>query len=204
MVESKVFRGLLIGAALFGFGAPAQATEIVFNGSMTGTAVGAVAPGCAPLPRQSTLNGPGSSSLGLFGYSHQVCLAGVGPIQGNFLFDFSGGNTLYGSITGSAVANATPGLFDIALAYNILGGSGLFLDSAGSFQGIGIVDQRNLPTTRVSINFSAVPEPGTWAMMLLGFAAAGIALRRRTGRRPGLAQMSSRSTATGRWSANAT
>lgn len=40
----------------------------------------------------------------------------------------------------------------------------------------------------VTINATpAVPEPGTWAMMLLGFGAAGYAMRRR--RRPALAQM---------------
>ena len=30
-----------------------------------------------------------------------------------------------------------------------------------------------------SINFAAVPEPATWALMLLGFAAVGFSLRRR-------------------------
>jgi hypothetical protein len=39
----------------------------------------------------------------------------------------------------------------------------------------------------VTINATAVPEPGTWAMMLLGFGAAGFAMRRR--RAPVLAQM---------------
>jgi hypothetical protein len=35
--------------------------------------------------------------------------------------------------------------------------------------------------------FAAVPEPGTWAMMLLGFGGIGMAMRRR--RRPLLAQI---------------
>jgi hypothetical protein len=35
--------------------------------------------------------------------------------------------------------------------------------------------------------FAAVPEPGTWGMMLLGFAGIGFAMRRR--RRPALAQI---------------
>jgi hypothetical protein len=33
----------------------------------------------------------------------------------------------------------------------------------------------------------AVPEPGTWALMLLGFGGIGLAMRRR--RRPALAQI---------------
>lgn len=38
-----------------------------------------------------------------------------------------------------------------------------------------------------SVTIAAVPEPGTWAMMLLGFGAAGYAMRRR--RRPALLQV---------------
>lgn len=38
-----------------------------------------------------------------------------------------------------------------------------------------------------TLNVQAVPEPATWAMMILGFGAVGMALRRR--RRPVLAQL---------------
>lgn len=38
-----------------------------------------------------------------------------------------------------------------------------------------------------NINLTAVPEPGTWAMMLVGFGAVGFAMRRR--RTPVLAQV---------------
>ena len=38
-----------------------------------------------------------------------------------------------------------------------------------------------------NINITAVPEPATWAMMLLGFGAVGFAMRRR--RQPMLAQL---------------
>ena len=38
-----------------------------------------------------------------------------------------------------------------------------------------------------NVSFSAVPEPATWGMMLLGFGAVGYAMRRR--RRPALVQI---------------
>jgi hypothetical protein len=36
---------------------------------------------------------------------------------------------------------------------------------------------------------TAVPEPGTWAMMLLGFGAAGYSMRRSRRAQPRLAQL---------------
>jgi hypothetical protein len=36
-----------------------------------------------------------------------------------------------------------------------------------------------LPPSRLTLNFTAVPEPATWAMMLLGFAGIGLSVRRR-------------------------
>jgi hypothetical protein len=42
-------------------------------------------------------------------------------------------------------------------------------------------------TTYISGLIQAVPEPGTWAMMLLGFGAIGLTIRRR--QRPALAQV---------------
>ena len=109
-----------------------------------------------------------------------VCLGGIGPLNGNFLLDFSGGNTLFGSAVGAATANATPGMSDVALSYTILGGTGQYLGATGGFNGIGLIDQRISPATpSVTFSFAAVPEPESWAMMLLGFGAAGMSIRRR-------------------------
>jgi hypothetical protein len=47
-------------------------------------------------------------------------------------------------------------------------------------------DNRSTGSLGGTVTINAVPEPGTWAMMLLGFGAAGYAMRRR--RAPVLAQ----------------
>jgi len=47
----------------------------------------------------------------------------------------------------------------------------------------GLIASRNYSegeVTKVRISTSAVPEPATWAMMILGFGAVGCAMRRKT------------------------
>ena len=63
--------------------------------------------------------------------------------------------------------NISAGLRTLTVNGSVVGTSG-----NGSYSGV--------------INVAAVPEPGTWAMMLLGFGAAGYAMRRR--RLPALLQ----------------
>lgn len=196
MAAKRLARPVAFAIAIAGSAAAANAAEVVFAGSMSGTSTSVLAPGCAPLPRLSTLTGPGSSSFGNFGYRHDVCLQGAGPIRGSFFFDFSGGNTFQGTVMGAATANPTPALFDLVLDYVIDAGAGQFAGASGSFRGTGLVDQRNLPTIRASINFAAVPEPATWASLLLGFGIVGGALRRARRKRQGGANASSRSPGT--------
>jgi len=63
--------------------------------------------------------------------------------------------------------------------------SSLFLD-AGTYTLTIMGDNRSTGSLGGTVTINAVPEPGTWAMMLLGFGAAGVAMRRR--RAPVLAQ----------------
>jgi len=92
-------------------------------------------------------------------------------------------NPANGLFTGSPLASATfnaigtsqssnavnvPGLFSETVRYDLTFGAG-----AGAFND--------------TVNIAAVPEPATWAMMLLGFAGIGVATRRR--RKPVLAQV---------------
>ena len=63
------------------------------------------------------------------------------------------------------------------LAFGVTNWSDTAFDSGMAFSGITVA---GVPVD------NAVPEPGTWAMMLLGFGAVGFAMRRRRGATPRL------------------
>jgi hypothetical protein len=137
-------------------------------------------PTCAPIPFRGIItNAPGTSPLGNFTYSHNACTTGAvgGPVIGTFSIDLSG-SLLQGSFSGTASPTGTPGLSNLLFTYLISSGTGQFLGATGSFIGQGTADTRTAPPSIVSLNFRAVPEPATWAMMLLGFAGIGITIRR--------------------------
>jgi len=164
---------------------PANATVLSFSGSMTGISTGGPDPTCAPLAFRTSIDpstSVGASSLGSFTYSSNIC-QGAGPINGIFAIDFANGS-ISGTQTGTATPTSTAGLFDVLLSYDILAGTGDFLGATGSFTGMGTADTR-IPPTQLSLAFTgnidapAVPEPASWALMILGFGAIGWGSRRR-------------------------
>jgi hypothetical protein len=166
---------------------PANAAVLVFAGDLSGAAVAGPDASCAPLPFRGTIAPAasiGNSSLGDFAYSHNICLSGAnGPSQGVFTVDF-GIDRFQGTLNGIASPTGTTGIANIIFNYTVLGGTGRFLGASGAFVGTGFNDARTRPAQLSlaidgSINAPAVPEPGTWGMMLLGFGALGLALRRR-------------------------
>lgn len=183
-------RGSLCALATFAVShAPASAELLPFTGSATAIATTFADPTCAPLTRRGIIpfeDSSGTSNLGTFRYSHNNCNIGAtGPVEGSFALDFSG-SLLSGLFSGTATARpGVTGLFDQVFTYTVTGGTGRFLGATGSFMNNGTVDIRGGPPSRLTLNFNgtinAVPEPATWAMMILGFGLVGVGIRRRRG-----------------------
>jgi PEP-CTERM motif-containing protein len=181
------FAQSVIACALLIEALPANADIVQFTGSVTGISnlVGADS-SCAPLTFRSAINPSstvGTSSLGNFTLSTSTCLSlGGGASFGTFLIDF-GADAFSGTFDGGSTPTSTPGISDTAWLYTILSGTGRFAGASGTFDATGIADARTRPT-QVSIDFNgdinapAVPEPTSWALMILGFGAIGLVLRR--------------------------
>ena len=99
-----------------------------------------------------------------------------------------GGGTVYSALVGGSATNSTTGgvLFDFnntPQTINYTGGSFTLAINDVS------VNSSEIPTNTAITGTirTAVPEPATWALMLLGFGGIGLAMQRR--RRPALAQI---------------
>jgi hypothetical protein len=111
-------------------------------------------------------------------------IASFGPGKYTLEFDL-GGNTredvskttvfTLGSETDSITLGMNDPMGHHSYTFTTTGGQLSFSDLAGGNQNIGnILDNVTLSTA------GGVPEPATWAMMLVGFAGLGAAMRRRT------------------------
>ncbi|UUR06948.1 PEPxxWA-CTERM sorting domain-containing protein [Sphingomonas glaciei] len=80
----------------------------------------------------------------------------------------------------SIIVNGVAQIFNIGNGQNFFGFSATGGDTIRSIafdtNGSGVVDLRQVRLGGVA---AAVPEPGTWALMLVGFGAVGVSMRRR-------------------------
>lgn len=170
---------------------PATAS-VTFSGSLFNTNPPAAAGGrCSPSALTVSISpslgsSVGSSNFGAFSAVMSHCINPPLPTSysnGQFAFDFGAGNTLLGTYDGTLSATSTAGVFANLENYLVTGGTGEFLGAMGALTGFGTVTfASNAPpasTQTITGTISAVPEPSSWVLMLIGFGGLGYALRRR-------------------------
>lgn len=185
----------LAGAAALAFATPASA-ELVNLGTFTGTDCSGTGgfPNCWAT-QDGVFQGPVTDPLGspsVFKWNN-----GEDGTETSPTFPTIDGSEFWLDVEGSILSFLyTPGEGDPDLHYFSVkqaNGYVLFYDSNPILEGE--VDLAELfpdnvgwsHVTWFDTGSNEVPEPGTWAMMLLGFGATGFALRRR--RKPVLAQV---------------
>jgi hypothetical protein len=107
----------------------------------------------------------GNQGVSTNGYSEYLTIGFSGQVTNWFLFLYSG-----------AVQIETKGTDSLQQQ----GFGGQYYDTATSPGGFQFVDVRTPGTWAVAANISAVPEPSTWAMMILGFAGLSFMAYRRS------------------------
>lgn len=179
---------------------PAYGASISFSGTQSNGNLPASPSGrCAALTvtiasGPSPLFSTGTSNLGDFTTDQSHCLDAGPPIpvgapatpyyDGLFTYSFASGDSFGGTYTGLLTNAGTMGLVDNVQHFVITGGTGIFAGATGSFLGTGQIrfvggpPVSTIAITEGIINLAAVPEPASWTMLLAGFAAMGMTLRR--------------------------
>lgn len=186
-------------AAVMAFVAAPAAAQVTF----TGTSAGCFGAACAPTVGASVNGGltfTGSSFNQTTDNTGFLALGGTSDGLGTFTLtgapDTYTGDIFRLLVTFTAPTGASPGnsMFETLLQGTVTGmnAGGVFVNfdnatrtfasSAGPFtfalNDVSISSNSSTQIVSGQIQ-AAVPEPGTWAMMLIGFGGMGVALRRR-------------------------
>ena len=150
--------------------APASATQFL-DVRITGDLGGAISTvQCGVGSNAACLSSfPGGSSSESFLRSFSLMLGAMNLAEGDNAFS-------YGYAFGSGLYSGT-----IANHGGVLTGRNIQFVYADASCRSGAIGCRNIVGSSASFDVvqAAVPEPATWAMMLIGFGAMGVALRRR-------------------------
>ena len=188
----------IIAAALASTAIPAQAATLYSNALLSGPIA---TPGSVSFNASSPIAQSGFLSFNLDGFTS---LDGVNTYEDDFdlsvngtsllslSYDLGGGgfNVIFSNPNGATVTGGTAGFFgggqlQIAMPLALLSGANNFVFSYtspgpanGSGQGIGD-EGFGISNVLLTAKMGAVPEPTSWMMMIVGFGAAGSALRYR-------------------------
>jgi hypothetical protein len=194
---------LLAGAAAAPLTSAGAAT-VMFTGTQSNTnapgAPGGRCPGfTVSIADAAPFFSTGASNFGAFTTTQSHCLdtpppiaAGSGAVAyyaGLFTYAFAGGDTLFGAYGGMLTNSGSTGLVDNLQTFSITGGSGRFAGATGGFLGTGTITfapgkpPLSQLTFRGEINAPGIPEPASWALLIVGFGIAGSALRNAAQRR---------------------
>lgn len=187
-------------AALAAAALPATAGTVVFSGERSNITPGGMLGGRCGATTLTISFAPdayaasGTSNLGAFDFTASHCIAGFPPgpyTDGQFEWDFGDG-TLEGTYSGLLTAAGLPGQFNVTETMAFTGGTGRFAGATGSatFSGLlqfgafgGLPASFGNGSFVGTLDIAAVPEPGTWSLLLAG-GAAMVAMRRRATQRP--------------------
>jgi hypothetical protein len=103
-----------------------------------------------------------------------VCTTACGP-------GYGGG--FVGPLTFTVAASGGSPLTLASLGYNVYNGTNIYFTSDI------VIANGNTGNVGATLSTPAVPEPATWAMMLIGFGATGVAMRRTRRQPKALAQL---------------
>jgi hypothetical protein len=86
------------------------------------------------------LSSTGTSNIGSFSSTQSHCITSAPPtplLDGRFTYTFRGGDTIFGTYTGSTTAAAAPGTFNATEHLLVTGGTGRFVGASGALTEMG-------------------------------------------------------------------